>query len=86
MQEKFQNYVFQLIETTCGFKPTIRVVEPAQGTVQIFIDGSPNERALIMGREAKNAQAFTRMIHIFARRNGYFAYFYVSPKNYEQKN
>jgi hypothetical protein len=74
----------QIINLTCGFKPALRVIEPTVGTIQVWIEGTPDERALIMGKEAKNLQAFTRLAHIFARRHKVFIYLYVKPKSVVQ--
>jgi hypothetical protein len=71
----------QIINLTCGFKPALRVIEPTVGTIQVWIEGTPDERALIMGKEAKNLQAFTRLAHIFARRHKLFCYIYIRPKD-----
>ena len=86
MQQEFSNYMEQIINLTCGFKPALRVIEPTTGTIQVWIEGTPDERALIMGKEAKNLQAFTRLAHIFARRHKLFCYIYVKPKTIIEDN
>jgi predicted RNA-binding protein Jag len=83
MADEFKNYIENIIELTCGFKPTVDVKEPYNGTIQIWISGSQNERALIMGKEARNIQAFNRLACIFARRKNCFIYIYVKPKDKE---
>ena len=70
-----------IIEMTCGFKPPLKVVEPYPGTIQVWIEGTPDERALIMGRMGKTIEAFSRLAQIFARRHKYFVYVYVKPKS-----
>ena len=81
MTQEFTKYMEQIITLTCGFKPALRVIEPTTGTIQVWIEGTPDERALIMGKEAKNLQAFTKLAHIFARRHNLFCYIYVRPKD-----
>lgn len=83
MISEFTEYARQIIKLTCGFEPNVRVEEPFVGTVQIFLSGTPEERSLIMGREGKNINAFSRLIFIFARRNKYYSYTYVQPKEKE---
>ena len=81
MKNEFTEYLEQIINLTCGFKPALKVVEPYSGTIQVWIEGTPDERALIMGKEAKNLQAFTKLAHIFARRHNTYIYIYVRPKD-----
>ena len=86
MIQEFITYMNTIIEMTCGFKPSLKVIEPYPGTIQIWIEGSPDERALIMGRMGETIKAFSRLAQIFARRHKYFVYVYVKPKNQIEQN
>jgi len=85
MINEFKEYIEKIIELTCGFKPVINVEEPYKGTIQIWVSGTPTERALVMGKEAKNIQAFYRLVCIFARRKNCFVYLYVKPRDELEK-
>ena len=80
MINEFKEYMDEIITRTCGFHPTLDIQEPYPGTVQVWITGTPTERSLVMGKEAKNIQAISRLAHIFARRHNCFVYIYVKPK------
>jgi|ERR1035437_177229 predicted RNA-binding protein Jag len=82
----FTNYMNTIIEMTCGFKPPLKVVEPYPGTIQVWIEGTPDERALVMGRGGKTIEAFSRLAQIYARRHKYFIYIYVKPKSEIENN
>ena len=86
MTKDFQKYIEQIINLTFGFVPHIRVEEPYVGTVQIFIEGSPDERAMIMGKEGKTITALTRLINCYGRKHNTFCYTYVRPKDYVESN
>ena len=80
MKEKFQEYMTNIISATCGFSPTLEVNEPYPGTIQIWIAGTPEERAAVMGKEGKTISAFNRLATIFAKRNRCYQYLYVKRK------
>ena len=86
MINDFTIYMNTIIEMTCGFKPPLKVVEPYPGTIQVWIEGTPDERALIMGRMGKTIEAFSRLAQIFARRHKYFVYVYVKPRDNVQEH
>ena len=81
MIQEFITYMNTIIEMTCGFKPSLKVIEPTTGTIQVWIEGTPDERALIMGRMGKTIEAFSRLAQIYSRRHKYFCYIYVKPKD-----
>jgi len=81
MTKEFQTYLQTIIEMTCGFTPTIKVVELAPGTIQAFMEGTAEQQALMMGREGKTISALTRLALIFGKRHNFFPYVYVRRKN-----
>ena len=81
MIKEFQTYLEKIVEMTCGFKPTVKVLEIAPGTLQAFLEGTQDEQALMMGREGKTITALTRFALIFGKRHQFFPYIYVRRKS-----
>ena len=81
MTKEFQTYLETIISMTCGFTPTIKVVELAAGTIQAFMEGTQEQQALMMGREGKTIAALTRLALIFGKRHNFFPYVYVRRRN-----
>jgi hypothetical protein len=86
MTQEFKTYLETIIQMTCGFTPTIKVVELAPGTIQAFMEGTQEQQALMMGREGKTIGAITRFALIFGKRHNFFPYVYVRPRNQVDDN
>lgn len=85
-QQEFSNYVEQIIERTFGFVPLVQVEETENGMINVILDGSPLERSVMMGRDARNFQLIKGFLRIFARRQGYFSYLHIVPSDAHQAN
>ena len=80
-EQELKEYLETIIQMTCGFTPTVKVVELAPGTIQAFMEGTQEEQALMMGREGKTITALTRMALIFGKRHNFFPYVYIRRKS-----
>lgn len=78
---EFKNLVETMISMTFGFTPHVKIIVPYANTIQIWIEGEQEERAIIMGKDGKNIAAISRLAFIFARRNNCYVYIYVQPKD-----
>ncbi len=78
-EKQFHDYLEVLLGSTFGFVPQINVSMPSAQTVQIMVDGTDEQRRMIMGREGKNLTALKMVIRIFARRRNCYAYIYITP-------
>lgn len=77
MKAEFENYITSIISSTFGFVPKVEVIELPNKMMNIIVDGSPMQRAEIMGREAKNFQSIKMLLRAFSRKRGYYSYFYL---------
>ena len=75
--KEFQTYLENIIESTCGFKPKVRVDEITPGTMQAFLEGTQEQQALMMGKEGRTITAITRLALIYGKRHNFFIYIYV---------
>lgn len=74
-----ENYVVKLITHTFGFVPKIQVYFDSADCIKVFLDGSEDERKMMMGKFSNNFQAIKTMLRIFCKTNGYDSYLYIAP-------
>jgi hypothetical protein len=89
MAFEFENiyieYVRTIVETTFGFNPIITMTIPAPNKVAIVLNGTEQERSLMMGKEAGNFKAIKLLLRAFARRHGDFSYLFMYPYTFENQ-
>lgn len=76
MNEAIKQYVEILIEMTYGFRPIVEV-NTNDVLTYITLDGAPEERQQLMGRDATNFKAIKILVRIFCKRNGVNPYLYI---------
>ncbi len=86
IEEKFKTYVENIIELTLGFKPEVVVTQLDNKSVQIMLDGTPEQRAEMMGRDANNFQAFKGITRLYGRREGKLSYLYIKVQKQDAED
>lgn len=81
MEQIIKKYVEDVVLLTFGFSPIVEIKNFDLKSVGVFVDGTPDQRALMMGVEARNFQALKTMIRIFGRSHNVICYLYISPKD-----
>ena len=80
MNENIRNYIETIVHLTFGFVPEFKIVIPYEGIVQVWFNGSDEERSNLIGKEGQSIKAITRFIYVFGRRNKWYTYVYVLPQ------
>lgn len=89
-----ENYITRLITNTFGFVPKVQVYFDSTEYIKVLLDGSEDERRMMMGKFANNFQAIKTMLRIFCKTHGHDSYLYIAPgknatnisKNQERPN
>ena len=77
MNELFTNYIITIIRETFQFTPSVDVLELPNKVVQMTLDGLPQERKEMMGKEANTFHALKLLLKIFAHKHDRLAYLYI---------
>lgn len=80
LEKQFRDYVQVLIGGTFGFVPDVTVTTISDRVVQIFIGGTEEERAQLVGREGNNLKILKGILRIFSRVRKSDSYIYIKPK------
>ena len=68
MIENFEKYLQTILHATFSFYPIIEVTELPGKVISCTLDGTPKERAEMMGKEAHTFQAIKMLLRVFARK------------------
>ncbi len=79
--KEFEQFVVVLVDMSMGFRPLVKAIESETGRMSLVLDGSPLERSIMMGTEARTFQAIKHLLRLFARRQGYFVELFVKPSD-----
>ena len=86
MNELFTNYTITIIRETFGFTPAVDILELPGKVIQVTLDGLPQERKEMMGKEAHTFQALKLLMKIFAHKHDRLAFLYIRSTLNEGNN